>query len=88
MAAVMSQPLTNEPIVMFCCPLNKKFRVIEILKYFESCTKSGGYMEGIWRLNKDDWRLSIEDGGYSKDLEVIYEVWRLYLEYGGYMKQG
>ena len=32
-------------------------------------------MEGIWRLNKDDWRLSIEDGGYSKDLEVIYEVW-------------
>ena len=45
-------------------------------------------MEGIWRLNKDDWRLSIEEGGYSKDLEVIYEVWRLYLEYGGYMKQG
>ena len=42
-------------------------------------------MGGIWRLYKDDWRLSIEDGGYSKDLEVIYVrsvmviciIWRL-----------
>ena len=53
---------------------NKKFSVIEILKYFQSSTKIGGYMEGIWRLYRDDWRLSIEDGGYSKDLEVIYGV--------------
>ena len=30
-------------------------------------------MEGIWRLYRDDWRLSMEDGGYSKDLEVIVE---------------
>ena len=45
-------------------------------------------MEGIWQLYRDDWRLSIEDKGYSKDLEVIYGVWRLYEEYEGYMKQG
>ena len=71
---------------LFCCPrvvqqltIKKKFSVIEVLKYFQSWTKSGGYMEGIWRLYKDDWRL-------YRNMEVIQKTWRLYMKYGGCIK--
>ena len=78
--------LTNTIWDFCCCPrvvqqltVKKKLSVIEVLKYFQSWTKSGGYMEGIWRLYKDDWRL-------YRNMEVIKKIWRLYMKYGGCIK--
>ena len=52
------------------------FSVIEIVKYFQSSTKSGGYMEGIWRLYRDGGRL-FKRLGYIWSMKVVCRIWRL-----------